>query len=155
MPEGDRIRVISSDGAYYTRGVYEASASRYAALVVPPRRNGKPCKARTSGAAARNKSLRAPRHLGRRLWTRWSGYHCPGLAETAMSRLKRPGERPSARDPTRQTAAFQICCAILNTFNALGCPTALPAFTTWRNRITHALGSFAQQRRYAGENHVL
>ncbi len=125
VPEGDRIGVISGDGAYDTRGVYEASASRDAALVVPPRRNGKPWKARTTGAAERNESLRAIRHLGRRLWKRWSGYHRRSLAETAMSRLKCLGERLSARDPARQVAEVQIRCASLNIFNALGMPDTI------------------------------
>jgi hypothetical protein len=39
-----------------------------------------------------------------------------------MSRLKRLGERLSARDSARQVAEVQIRCAILNTFNALGMP---------------------------------
>ncbi|GAV35210.1 transposase DDE domain protein [Roseomonas sp. TAS13] len=122
LPKAERIGVISGDGAYDTRGVYEASASREATLVVPPRRNGKPWKVRTTGAAERNESLRAIKRLGRRLWKRWSGYHRRSLAETAMSRLKRLGERLAARDPARQVAEVQIRCAILNTFNALGMP---------------------------------
>lgn len=81
--------------------------------------------ARTTGAAERNESLCAIRHLGRRLWKRWSGYHRRSLAETAMSRLKRLGERLSARDPARQVAEAQIRCAILNTFNALGMPDTI------------------------------
>ena len=48
--------------------------------------------------------------------------HRRSLAETAMSRLKRLGERLAARDPARQVAEVQIRCAILNTFNALGMP---------------------------------
>ena len=122
VPKAERIGVISGDGAYDTRGVYEASSSREAALVVPPRRNGKPWKARTTGAEERNESLRAIKRLGRRLWKHWSGYHRRSLAETARSRLKRLGERLSARDPARQVAEVQIRCAILNTFNALGMP---------------------------------
>ena len=122
VPEDERIGVISGDGAYDTRGVYEASASRDAALVVPPRRNGKPWRGRTTGAAERNESLRAIKRLGRRLWKRWSGYHRRSIAETAMSRLKRLGERLAARDPARQVAEVQIRCAILNTFNSLGMP---------------------------------
>ena len=117
LPEEEPIGVISGDGAYDTRGVYEASASREATLVVPPRRNGKPWKVRTTGAAERNESLRAIKRLGRRLWKRWSGYHRRSLAETAMSRLKRLGERLAARDPARQVAEVQIRCAILNTFD--------------------------------------
>jgi hypothetical protein len=125
LPKAERIGVISGDGTYDTRGVCEASAAREAALVVPPRRNGKPWKARTTGAAERNESLRSIKRLGRRLWKCWSGYHRRSLAETAMSRLKRLGERLSARDPARQVAEVQIRCAILNTFNALGMPDTL------------------------------
>ena len=124
-PKAERIGVISGDGAYDTRGVCGASATREAALVVPPRRNGKPWKARASGAAERNESLRAIKRLGRRLRKRWSGYHRRSLAETAMPRLKRPGERLSARDPARRVAEVQIRCAILNTFNAPGMPDAV------------------------------
>lgn len=122
VPVAEPIAVISGDGAYDTRGVYAASAAREAALVVPPRRNGRPWQVRTTGAAERNESLRAIRHLGRRLWKCWSGYHRRSLAETAMSRLKRLGERLAARDPARQVAEVQIRCAILNTFNSLGMP---------------------------------
>nr|WP_263969302.1 hypothetical protein [Roseomonas sp. SXEYE001]MCV4210359.1 hypothetical protein [Roseomonas sp. SXEYE001] len=70
----------------------------------------------------RNETFRVIRHLGRRLWKRWSGYHGRSLAETAMSRLKRLDERLAARAPTRQVAEVQIRCAILSTFNALGMP---------------------------------
>jgi hypothetical protein len=75
-----------------------------------------------SHPASRNKTLRAIRHLGRRLWKRWSGYHRRSLVETAMSRLKHPGERLLARDPDRQVAEVQVRCAFLNTFNCLGMP---------------------------------
>ena len=122
LPEEERIAVISGDGAYDTRAVYEASTARNSALLVPPRRNGKPWKTRTAGAGERNETLRAIKHRGRRLWKRWSGYHRRSLAETAMSRLKRLGERLTARDPACQVAEVQIRCAILNTFNRLGMP---------------------------------
>jgi hypothetical protein len=55
-------------------------------------------KARTTGAAERNESLRA---------------------------IKRLGERLASRDPARQTAEVQIRCTILNTFNALGMPDTI------------------------------
>jgi hypothetical protein len=119
LPDREQVAVISGDGAYDTRA---ASAARKATLLVPPRRNGKPWKTRTAGAGERNETLRAIKHLGRRLWKRWSGYHRRSLAETAMSRLKRRGERLAARDPARQVAEVQIRCAILNTFNRLGMP---------------------------------
>jgi hypothetical protein len=67
LPEAERIAVISGDGAHDTRAVCEASISREADSVVPPRRNGKPWEARTAGAGERNEALRAVRRLGRRL----------------------------------------------------------------------------------------
>jgi hypothetical protein len=122
IPEGEGIASVTGDGAYDTRAVYEAAAARNAALLVPPRRNGKPWKMQTTGADERNETLRAVRHLGRRLWKRWSSYHRRSLAETAMARLKRLGERLAAHDPARQVAEVQIRCAILNTYNRLGMP---------------------------------
>ncbi len=122
VPEEERIADIGGDGAYDTRTAYAASAARNAALLVPPRRNGKPWRTRTAGAGERDETLRAVRHLGRRLWKRWSGYHRRSLAETAISRFKRLGERLAAHDPARQVAEVQIRCAILNTYNRLGMP---------------------------------
>ena len=122
VPEEEQIASVGGDGAYDTRSVYEASAARGAAVLVVPRRNGKPWKTPTAGAGERNEALRAVRHLGRRVWKRWSGYHRRSLSETAISRLKRLGERLSARDPARQVAEVQVRCAILNTYNRLGMP---------------------------------
>ncbi|MBB5696466.1 hypothetical protein FHS87_004537 [Roseomonas pecuniae] len=122
VPEGEEIGSIGGAGAYDTRAAYEAVAARNAACLVPPRRNGKPWRTRTVGADERIETLRAVRHLGRRIWKRWSGYHRRSLAETAMSRLKRLGERLAAHDPARQVAEVQIRCAILNTTNRLGMP---------------------------------
>jgi hypothetical protein len=121
VPE-EGIASVIGDGAYDTRSAYAAAAARNAALLVPPRRNGKPWKTPTAGAEERNETLHAVRHLGRRLWKRWSGYHRRSLAETAISRLKRLGERLAAHDPARQVAEVQIRCAILNTYNRLGMP---------------------------------
>jgi hypothetical protein len=106
----ERIGVLSGEGAYDTRGVDEASAAREAALVVPPRRNSRPWKDHITGASERNESLRATRHLGRRLWKRWSGYHRRRLTETAMARLKRLAERLSAprSGPSGRGSADQL-----------------------------------------------
>jgi hypothetical protein len=122
IPEEEEIASVTGDGAYDTRAAYEAAATRNAALLVPPRRNGKPWRTQTAGANERNETLRAVRHLGRRLWKRWSGYHRRSLAETAISRPKRLGERLAAHDPARQVAELQVRCAILNTYNRLGMP---------------------------------
>jgi hypothetical protein len=116
------IRALEMTDHRHGDAAYEAAAARNAALLVPPRRNGKPWKTRTGGADERNETLRAVRHLGRRLWKRWSGYHSRSLVETAMSHPKRLGERLAAHDPARQVAEVQIRCAILNTTNRLGMP---------------------------------
>lgn len=77
IPEGGRIASVTGDGAYDTRSVYETTAARNAALLVPPRRNGKSWKTRTAGADERSETLRAVRHLGR-------------LPLEAMERLPQP-----------------------------------------------------------------
>lgn len=122
LPKARRIGVISGHGTNNTRDLYEVSAAWEAALVVPPRRNGKPWK---GGPPERPSATRRSAPSGT------SGDGCgsvraaitgEGLAETAMSRLKRLGERLDAHGPPRQVAKVQIRCAVLNTFNAFGMP---------------------------------
>ena len=73
----------------------------------------------------RTQALAQIQEKGVERWKKDAGYHRRSLAETAMSRLKRLGERLAARDPARQVAEVQIRCAILNTFNALGMPDTI------------------------------
>ena len=122
VPPHECVAALYVDGAFDTRSSYAVAAARSAVLIVPPRRNAKPWQSQTTGAAERNETLRAVKRFGRRLWKQLSGYHRRSLVETAMSRLKRLGERLAARDPARQTAEVQIRCAILNTYNRLGMP---------------------------------
>ncbi|MBP0447881.1 IS5 family transposase [Roseomonas sp. SSH11] len=148
VPRAERIGMISGDGAYDTPGVYEASASRDAALVVPQRRNGKPWKAKTTGAAARNETLRAIRHLGRRLWKRWSGYHRRSLAETAMSRLKRLGERLASR-PYRPPRCRSAAPSSTPSTPSV-CPTPSPAPDQGIKDQAAPLSGFPQQGHSTG-----
>ena len=101
-------------------------AARDACAVIPARKTARPWLENTPGAQARNDTVRATRHLGRRLgrmiWRRWSGYHRRSLVETKMRCLKLLGERVMARDFDRQVAELQIRAAILNGFTALGTP---------------------------------
>lgn len=92
---------------------------------MPPRRNGKLWKDRAEFALARNATLAAARHLGWRLWKKWSGYHRRSLVETTMGRFKLLDERLAARQPERQAAEVHVCCVILNTFNRLGMPVTV------------------------------
>ena len=59
-----------------------------------------------------------PTQMGSPIYVDWR----PRADAAVVARLKRLGERLSARDPARQVAEVQIRCAILNTFNALGMP---------------------------------
>jgi hypothetical protein len=122
IPADQEIASVTADGAYDTRKCHDAIAERGAAAVIPPRKNAKPWKAITAGAAARNEALRASKHLGRALWRRWSGYHRRSRAETKMHCVKLLGQRLMARDFDRQVAEFQVRVAVLNGYTALGIP---------------------------------
>jgi hypothetical protein len=108
IPPDQQIASVTADGAYDTRKCH--------------RKNAKPWKAITAGAAARNETLRASKHLGRALWRRWSGYHRRSRAETKMYCVKLLGQRLMARDFDRQVAEFQIRVAVLNGYTDLGIP---------------------------------
>lgn len=116
------IASVTADGAYDTRKCHDAIAERGAAAIIPPRRNAKPWKAGSAGAAARNEALRASKYLGRALWRRWSGYHRRSRAETKMHCVKLLGQRLMARDFDRQVAEFQVRVAVLSGYTALGIP---------------------------------
>ncbi len=118
----EEIASVTADGAYDTRKCHDAIADRGAHAVIPPRRNAKPWKTVTAGAAARNEALRAAKYLGRALWRRWSGYHRRSRVETKMHCVKLLGQRLMARDFDRQVAELQVRIAVLNGYTALGIP---------------------------------
>jgi len=89
IPPDQEIASVTADGAYDTRKCHDAIAERGAHAVIPPRKNAKPWKAITAGAAARNEALRASKYLGRALWRRWSGDHRRSRAETKMHCVNR------------------------------------------------------------------
>ena len=122
IPEDQEISSVTADGAYDTRKCHDAIADRRAHAVIPPRKNAKPWKAVTAGAAARNEALRASRYLGRALWRRWSGHHRRSRVETKMHCVKLMGQRLMARDFDRQIAELHVRIAVLNGYTALGIP---------------------------------
>ena len=126
IPEGEEIASVTADGAYDTRGCRDAIANRGADAVIPPRRNAKPWKKDSPGAADRNEALRAIKHLGRAIWQHWTGYHRRSRAETKVNCMKLLGQKLMARDFDRQTAELQVRIAILNRFTALGIPVTEP-----------------------------
>jgi hypothetical protein len=50
---GQEIASVTADGAFDTRKCHDAIAARSAAAIIPPRKNAKPWKADTAGAASR------------------------------------------------------------------------------------------------------
>ena len=108
IPLDQEIASVTADGAYDTRKCHDAIAERGADAIIPPRKNAKPWKTATAGAAARNEALRAAKYLGRALWRRWSGYHRRSRAETKIHCVKLLGQRLMARDFDRQVAEFQV-----------------------------------------------
>jgi len=125
-PPEIEIGSVTADGAYDTRKCHDAIADRSAHAVIPPRKNAKPWKPVTAGAAARNEALRASKYLRRALWRRWSGYHRRSRVETKMHCMKLLGQRLMARDFDRQVAELQIRIAVLNGYTALGIPVTEP-----------------------------
>ena len=125
IPPDESIATVSGDGAYDTKGCHAAIAARRAAAIIPTRKNGQLWKENTSGARARNETLRATRHLGRTIWKKWSGYHRRSLVETKMRCFKLLGERVMARDFDRQVAELQVRAALLNRFTQLGSPVTI------------------------------
>ena len=101
IPADQEIGSVTADRAYDTRNCHDAIADRGAQAVIPPRKNGKPWKAVTAGAVARNEALRASKYLGRAIWRRWSGYHRRSRVETKMHYVKLLGQRLMALAPQR------------------------------------------------------
>ncbi|CAN0628114.1 protein of unknown function [Burkholderia multivorans] len=112
IPADEPITSVSGDGAYDTQLCHAAIAARGAQAIIPLRRNAQFWKPGHAGAAARNEALRACQYLGRRLWKRWSGYHCRSLVETKMHCFKRLGDRVAARTFERQARRVADPCCV-------------------------------------------
>ena len=126
IPSDEPIASVTADGAYDTRACRDAIADRGAGVAIPPRRNAKPWKKDSPGAACRNDALRAIKRLEGTIWRHWSGDHRRSRAETKMNCMKLLGQKLMARDFDRQTAELQVRIAILNRYTALGIPVTEP-----------------------------
>lgn len=108
-----------------TRKCHAAIAARDAHAVIPARRNGRPWKEDSPGAAARNEALRAIKRLGPAIWKKWSGYHRRSLVETKMHCFKLLCQRVMARTFDRQITELKVRAAILNRFSQIGTPNTV------------------------------
>ena len=122
IADGQRIGMVTADGACDTRACRAAIAAHGATAIIPPRKNGKPWKDYTAGAVVRNDALRRCRRLGRAIWKRWTGSRRRSPVAARMRCFKLPGARVMSRDVERQVAGLQIRAAILNRVTALGTP---------------------------------
>lgn len=116
----EQLASVSGDGAYDTKNCSEAVALHEAEVINPIRKNAKPWKMNSTGAAVRNKILRATRRSGRTTGRKWSGYHRCGLVETKVRCFKLLGKRIMARDCNPQVAEFQVRAAELNRVTLVG-----------------------------------
>jgi len=113
-----KIEAIYADGAYDTKGCYQAIEQRGANAIIPPRKNAQPWK----GEHPRNQVLKAVHYISKASWKRLSGYHKRSLVETKMHCIKRLGEKVMSRRFERQVAELTIRAALLNQFTLFGRP---------------------------------
>ena len=121
--EGTLARV-TADAAYDTVAVYETAGARGATVVVPPVRTANVSR-HGPRSAARDRTIRSAKTLGRRRWQKTSGYHFQARAENAFFRYKSiMGGRLRARHSKAQEIEASIACNILNRMTELGRPVS-------------------------------
>ena len=116
---------FTADAAYDTVAIYEAAGHRGAKVVVPPGRTAAVSR-RGRRSAARDRTIRKVKKIGRRRWKKESGYHRQGTVENAFFRYKSIiGRGLRARHPATQEAEALIASNILNRMFELGRPTSV------------------------------
>ena len=121
--EGTLARV-TADAAYDTVAVYETAGARGATVVVPPARTANVSR-HGPRSAARDRTIRSVKTLGRRRWKKAAGYHRQARAENAFFRYKSiMGGRLRARHSKAQEIEAPIACNILNRMTELGRPAS-------------------------------
>ena len=115
---------VTADAAYDTVAVYEAAATRGAAVVIPPTKTAK-VTPRGPRAPARDRTITQLSQLGRRAWKKASGYHQQSRVENAFFRYKSIlGDGLRARSPAGRHTETVLACNILNRMSALGRPVS-------------------------------
>jgi len=121
--EGNLVSV-TADAAYDTIAVYEAAGARGATVVVPPARTANVSR-HGPRSAARDRTIRSVKRLGRRRWKKASGDHQQARVENAFFRYKSIiGDGLRARSPAGQGSEAILGCEILNRMTALGRPAS-------------------------------
>lgn len=121
--EGE-IAQVGGDGAYDSRGVYDAARERGAKGAVPPRDNAVPWEQHHP----RTQALAVIVEKGLAEWKKSVGYHRRSIAETGMYRLKQLlGERLASRLFETQVIEVHARVAALNVMTYLGLPVSVRA----------------------------
>lgn len=125
------LAAVYGDGAYDTKGSYDAIAETGARGIIPPRHGA--ClssgKNVTWGTVRRNQTIRDIWKLGRKTWKEESGYHRRSLVETGMFRFKTIlGDHIRSRKMSNQQAEVAIKVRILNKMTRFGMPDSYPVY---------------------------
>ncbi len=121
---GGNIASFTADAAYDTIAVYDSAAARGAKVIVPPTRTAAVSR-RTPRSAARDRTIRKVKKIGRRRWKNKSGYHGQSRVENAFFRYKTIiGDRLHSRTTCAQATEVVLACRILNRMTELGRPTS-------------------------------
>jgi hypothetical protein len=119
--EGD-IAQVDGDGAYDSRGVYDAALERGAKVAVPPRENAVPWEA----DHPRTQALAEIAEQGLPEWKKSVGYHRRSIAENGMYRFKQLfGDRLASCLFETQVTEVHARVAALNVMTYLGMPSSV------------------------------
>lgn len=125
IPTDEVKASISANDAYDTKACHTMIVQCCAQALTPPRENANSWKATMVGALTRSEALKACHRLERRIWKKWSGYHCQSLVETRVHFFKRLGVRVIARTFDRQFVKLNMQVAH-NHFSRLGRSSTVP-----------------------------
>jgi len=114
----------STASAYDTIAFYDAASARHAMVVVPPARTASLSR-RGPRSSVRNRTIRRVQVLGRRRWTKASGYHRQARVENVIFRYKSTiGAGLRARSAAGRQTETLLGCNILNRMTGLGRPAS-------------------------------
>jgi hypothetical protein len=80
----DDIDSLTADSAYDTLGIYDASAARGAAVIIPPSRSATRSRQQRSRSSAPDRTILRIKEVGRRQWKKESGYHRQARVENTF-----------------------------------------------------------------------
>ena len=116
----DALGQVTADAAYETIGFYEAADARGATVVVPPTSTAHVSR-HGPRSSARDRTILAVKEIGRRRWTKTSGYHGQARVENAFFRYKSIiGDSLRACSPAGRGTEVDLACNILNQMTGLG-----------------------------------